>query len=399
MQKILLITRGFPIGNHEKGFLQTEYQCLKKKYDVLVLAILPQIEPLGNNTDVEVYIEEKIKTGRLLSQLKKKNVIREIFKAKHECGFIKWLYRCKAIVAYCARAENIESLINTIVEKNSVNLIYTYWCTPATVAALRIKEKNRKLKVITRFHGFDLYADRNKAEWQVLREYIASNSDGLFFACNQSKNYFIDQYHCAPDKAHVAYLGTDKREIASPQNGGTLKLISCSTTKPEKRVEMIAKVVELIGEHIDVEWLHIGGDKLQFGNLDNKKVKYCFSGQLEHDKVIKKIREYNPDLFITLSCTEGGVPVTIQETYSMGIPALGTNTGGIPEIIEQGNGILVDMTETCENIANKVINYYSQPVEIKKQFSQRAFLCWNNRFNAEINAESFMGELEIIMGK
>lgn len=396
MDNILLITRGFPIGNHEKGFLETEYVNLKSNFKMRILAILPKPEEYDFN-NIDVYIEKKASIVQAITQLKYKEVCQELIKAKKKCKLLKWLHRCKAILGYSARAESMEVIINEIVKKHNINMIYTYWCTPASLAGIRIKERKKDLKVITRFHGFDLFVERNESEWQVLREYIADNADGLFFACEQAKRYFTNTYQCDRKKIHVAYLGTEKRGYNYPKNSECLKLVSCSTTKEEKRVSMIAEVVEELNNNIEVEWLHIGGEICRYENLEGKKVKYKFLGQIDHDNITSVFRDYNPDLFITLSTTEGGVPVSIQEAYSMGIPALGTRVGGIPEIICEDNGILVDLNENSNEIAKKILNYYYLPIKEKKKYSRNAFMIWKEKFNAEDNARKFIATLRIVL--
>lgn len=397
MKNVLLITRGFPVGNHEKGFLQTEYRYLKQNFNVRILSILSKEEEISDCDDADIIVENNhISLRCILRQLISTRVIQEIIKAKRNCKFLKWFRRCKAILSYSVRSEGVEGVIERIVDTYGIDLIYTYWCTPATVAALRVKERRNHLKVITRFHGFDLYADRNKAEWQSFREYIVENSDGLFFACNEAKRYFTSLYFCG-NKANVAYLGTEERRKLCPQNRKHLKIISCSTTKPEKRVELIADVVYRLSEKISVEWIHIGGDMLQFEKLDEAKIIYSFCGQLNHQNVINKFIEYRPDLFITLSLTEGGVPVSIQEAFSMGIPAVGTCVGGIPEIITNDNGILVDVNDSADIIANKIIRYANLSNQKKQMYSEKAYLTWERKFNASTNAERFINQLNMIM--
>ena len=62
------------------------------------------------------------------------------------------------------------------------------------------------------------------------------------------------------------------------------------------------------------------------------------------------------DLFINVSESEG-IPVSIMEAMSFGIPAIATNVGGTNEIVNQKNGYLIDSESTSEEISNYINNF------------------------------------------
>lgn len=86
---------------------------------------------------------------------------------------------------------------------------------------------------------------------------------------------------------------------------------------------------------------------------------------MPHDDVERIFKSENVNLFITTSATEGGVPISLVEAFSMGIPAIGTDVGGIPEAIRDGyNGFFTKkkccrfgnfscLDEICPKIARR----------------------------------------------
>lgn len=88
--------------------------------------------------------------------------------------------------------------------------------------------------------------------------------------------------------------------------------------------------------------LHVGGnkeiDQLQQIISDNKLEGIVkFEGWVDGDK---KIDLFNKcDIFILPSYTEG-LPISILEAQSYGLFTVATNVGGIPEIVNESNGIL-----------------------------------------------------------
>lgn len=71
-----------------------------------------------------------------------------------------------------------------------------------------------------------------------------------------------------------------------------------------------------------------------------------FQGVCTHSEVIEGLK--HSDIFLNSSrvCTDGdrdGIPNTLIEAMSMGLPVVSTNVSGIPELVTSyQNGILVD---------------------------------------------------------
>lgn len=392
MKKLLLVTQGFPFGNSERGFLDTEYKYLKKRFEVYTLAI----------TDMEVLSDEhakvihdyKVSVIEFISQIKRKEVLVDIKMAAKDAGWGVILRRIKRIMSYSARAEHMQSVLERIIREKGIDVIYTYWCLPATVAACRLKDKYN-FSVVTRFHGFDLYKFREPTGWQPLRNYIANQSSLLVFACNAAKQYWLNEIVCCPEKTIVAYIGSKPCNRIALEKNDILKIVSCSNNIPLKRVSMIAHVVNLISRNIKVEWHHIGGPAERYAFLDEKNTPYYMYGTVEHSLVKDIYINVKPDIFITLTTTEGGTPVSIQEAMSMGIPALGTNVGGISELIEDGvNGFLVPVDVSETEVAKIIVEFSKYTLEARKDFSDNAYRKWKNNFNSINNSKEF---LEILL--
>ena len=71
-----------------------------------------------------------------------------------------------------------------------------------------------------------------------------------------------------------------------------------------------------------------------------------FLGRLPHEKVIEMYRDRAVDLVVMPSINDDdgqheGIPVALMEAMSYGIPVISTETGGIPELIGDGSGIMV----------------------------------------------------------
>jgi glycosyltransferase involved in cell wall biosynthesis len=106
----------------------------------------------------------------------------------------------------------------------------------------------------------------------------------------------------------------------------------------------------------------------------------------------------NPvDLFMQMSQSEGGSPVSIQEAISCGIPVIATRVGGIPEIVSDKNGLLLSENPSIQEIANAIFFLIDHPaVAFNKKSGSRQV--WQDKFNSAINFPSFVEKIKSIRG-
>ena len=93
-------------------------------------------------------------------------------------------------------------------------------------------------------------------------------------------------------------------------------------------------------------------------------------------------------MFVNLSLSEG-IPVTFMEVMSFGIPVLATNVGGVNEIINENNGVLIDKGLEAERISKIISEFWSKNEFEIQQYRVNAFNQWENKYNADHNYISF----------
>lgn len=78
----------------------------------------------------------------------------------------------------------------------------------------------------------------------------------------------------------------------------------------------------------------------------------CFAGWVSGDDKLRLLQE--ADIYVLPSYNEG-LPVSILEAMSWGVPVISTRVGGIPELINQGqDGLLIDAGD-CEGLAKAIL--------------------------------------------
>ena len=406
-KRLLLITHGYPFGESERGFLGEEAKVLADEFDLVIMA-LDNPDELIYPTDGIMHIERyryssfrKTRAYRALPHVFGLTSLREAWAMAKQNKFSNPIGNLRHILYYRFNVWEMEQQIERLVRTKKIDIVYTYWCNECTVAAVNLKRKFPHLKVVTRFHGMDLYEERTYDRWQPFRKEIARRADGLCFACTYGRDYFQKRWgtRCA-DKMHLWYLGSIDRGAVDAPVEETLRIVSCSNVIPLKRIDLIIEGLSQIPDTVQVQWHHFGAGVSQeeLENLAKEKlgsnIQWKFHGFVPNVQLTDEYRKIKPNLFITTSSTEGGAPVSIQEAFSMGIPAIGTPVGGIPDLIVDGQtGFLLPEQAAPSDVANTIVKYVTLSDEEKRNMAAAARDLWKQKFDAKENAVQFAAYL------
>lgn len=411
MKNVLLVTQGFPYGVSEQGFLPTEYRKLAEAYHLSLLAFDVTNEPnLPLAENVRHYRYTWPARASLLGaarQLKYPEVRADaalLFRSRRPF----FLRRLGRILLYSHRTEQITAQLRQIVRDDRIDIVYTYWCVQATLAAIRLKKEFPGLKVVTRFHGMDLYEEQIHEGWQPLRPFIARNCDRLIFICRTGMDYFLSHWGREwAEKAEIIHVGCRALPRAEPEYGPgkPLVLVSCSSVIPIKRVALIADSLAALPDSALAEWHHFGGGELwedakahAAALLANRPgIRYTFHGPISNEALPQAYLDAGAQLFITVSETEG-LPVSMMEAFAMGIPVAATAVGGIPEMVKEGSsGFLMPVNPAPSEVADVLEKYAAMSETEKRAMSQTAYECWTKDYDAGQNAEKLIRLLNRVM--
>lgn len=116
-------------------------------------------------------------------------------------------------------------------------------------------------------------------------------------------------------------------------------------------------------------------------------VTFEFRGNVPNDELQWFYRSNRIDCFITTSETEG-LPVSIMEAMSYGIPVIATDVGGIREMVD-GNGILLSPDPDTEEVGNALLRVMLADGTTKAMFSEQSARVWDHKFNRKNNVKQF----------
>lgn len=307
-----------------------------------------------------------------------------------------YLRHYKSFLGYLLiEAERIEPLREYISRHDLGDAIfYDYWLVDSTLALTALKRRGIVSKTIARAHGFDLYDERQFESRVPFLEYRVAHLDKVFTICLHGQDYLkarVSSY--LNKKVDMSYLGISSPFVAEPSKDklSNYTVVSCASMISIKRIDKIIDALKLVS--IDITWVHFGDgplrESLEEASLKlPSNVRAVFYGNVCNAKVLEFYSLNFVDLFISLSESEG-LPVSMMEAISFGIPILASSVNGIPEIVTEKTGVLIDksanVTEVCSVLQQVLTDNRFDRNEIRGFFQ--------SRFDASKNYESFIKKL------
>lgn len=405
-RKLFLITDFFPYGTSE-SFVMTELCYLNQWYDITVVPRYKAVgEPRALPADVKVQT-----IARHLTMWEK---------IRFSCGFVfsrrgrrewlsilrsgeKYLARFKASLKDYVSSELIwtELLENGITAQSEGTVYYSFWYTASAIALSAHRAELPGSRVVVRTHGYDLYNERCDSGRQPFKPAADEGMDRIVSCCRVGKDYYRKTFLRDDSPKHIMIpLGSEHGGVPVRQKSDALRLVSCSMAVPLKRIERIIEGLSILSD-VPVEWTHIGdGKQMSFlrsmaeEKLAGKEnIRWCFTGNLPNAEVHERYKAGRWDAFITTSTSEGS-PISIQEALSYGLPVIATAVGGIPELLENSDNILLPSEPTAQEVAAAIARIHDMKPDAYAALQTANYRRWESEYCAANNARRMMEMME-----
>jgi glycosyltransferase involved in cell wall biosynthesis len=417
MKNLVLITSHFPFGTGE-SFIGSEFPFLAHSFDRIIVISqdvkLSKTRETSDNTKIFRYNPATNISGFLrlpglilsnFSTIKKLYQEEIIFRKEtgNRLTSKNLLNLFKKIIKAIQLKEFIQKTLTNEGIKESI-VFYSYWLKTGAHAVSTLDYKG-SIK-IARAHGSDIYEEKIVSGYLPLLKHTALNLDSIFFISENGKRYFEEKVRLESPRFLVSYLGvSDPGSITAPEfSTGNYRIVSCSNMIALKRINLIIYALGKVKTEKNIEWVHFGDgvlrndlEKLAASTLKpEKRIKFRFMGQAPNNKILDFYRLNRVDLFINTSFTEG-IPVTIMEAQSFGIPVIATNTGGVKEIVAEGTGSLLPVDFEPDDLARMIESYSNLTAIETDRLRTNAMSNWNSKFNAESNYNDFIMKVNSIL--
>ena len=355
---VFLITHAYPYGDGE-AFLDAELEVLSRRFPRITCLPgratgTPRPLPPGIELDRSLAGKEARTIGKtartLAAPLRTHLALREAW----ACVRYAWRPRgMLRLLTETRRAVAARSVLGRILERpetrDSEPIVYSYWFNGHAVGAAAACRRAPRARAVARAHGMDIYEDRLRPPWIPFRTRFPAGLAAIFPVSLHGRAHLVARFPDESARITLSRLGVkDPGADAEASSDGTFRLLSCSFCVPVKRLDRLARGVALRArsDATPIEWTHLGGgpgrEELRelAGEVLPSHVTFRAPGQVSHGEVLAHYRRRPVDAFAPTSASEG-LPVSIMEALSFGVPVLATRVGGIPEIVDSSLGGLL----------------------------------------------------------
>ena len=402
-KNLILLCDNYPLSAGE-FFIDDEMRVIAPRFEKVIIytASTDTGERLNrfvpDNASVVPFSTQKLEAGKLKSVFRifKPMFLRELAFAFRKLPVRYWVSAFKIMYVDIHRATNLKNGLLRLCANSHINLndsvFYSYWHDYKALALATLRCE-RGCVCVARAHRWDVFADKNQIPYLPFKRFILMNMSKTISISKAGEEYFESYVGGCGDNVAVSFLGKiNNRQPLLTKSDDEILICSCSNLIPVKQVDRIIEVLSML-KISNLHWIHFGDGPLraELEAMAKKllpNVEYEFRGIVPNNAILDFYASQYVDLFINLSSSEG-IPVSIMEALSAGIPVVATNVGGTAEAVNDKNGFLIFSDFNSADVALTITNYLNLNPAQQQQYRQNAYIFWKDNFEAEKNYGKF----------
>lgn len=276
----------------------------------------------------------------------------------------------------------LSTLMVEIAENHGLDLIHVHYAIPhayaAYIAKQILREKNIELPTITTLHGTDITLVGKHPSYQSAVEFSINKSDVVTTVSDSLKQ---DTYKIFNIKKEIQVIPNFIDNSLYEFNCEDLRknlaqkqqkiVIHVSNLRKVKRVTDVIKIFNEIQKKVECKLIIVGeGPELEA--MNNLIHEFKLNNKV---RILGKVKDLNKilcisDLFLLPSSKES-FGLAALEAMAAGVPVVSSNTGGIPEVNQEGvTGFLRNIGD-IEGMSQAAIELLSDDERLS-QFKQNA---------------------------
>jgi len=351
--ELVLLTIAYPFGNKVETFLEAEIEVLAERFRrvyVLPSHREPGTRPLPANAElVEMDWLERPAGEAPLGALASRRAGRALaWTLRAGADPRPYLRAPRAYLGNLARnVGKARSLARFVAERGLGSAIfYDYWFENSTLALALLRAERTVGTAACRVHGFDLYDERWEAGTVPFREAKARGLDAVFAVSANGAEYLERRLPRLGDKVSVQRLGVRDpgRPCPPPRSGEPPLVLTCAGLTASKRVDLVPEVLAALDRPL--RWVHLGDGAERArvaaaaSRLLDNRVEWELRGHVDNSAVLDFYAGNHVGALLSLSSSEG-LPVSMMEAQSYGVPVVARGVGGVAEIVNDATGVLL----------------------------------------------------------
>ena len=282
--------------------------------------------------------------------------------------------------------------IAQVIEEEELDLLHVHYAVPHAISAALAKDMaNSDIGVITTLHGTDVTILGHDPALKNTVRYGIDKSDFTTAVSESLRQETLSLI--GPEKEIITIYNFIDEEKYRPVDPGSLKsdlgikeeekvIIHISNFRPVKRISDIIDSFKIIRQDIDSKLLLVGMGPEKLEMMEKAKKE-----GLEKDIIFTGKRDDLPELLaisdiMFLLSEKEAFGLVLLEGLACGVPAIATDIGGIPEVIEDGvNGFLVELGDV-DTAAEKAKLLLEDPI-MYESFQKNAIQTASHKFNSD----------------
>lgn len=162
--------------------------------------------------------------------------------------------------------------------------------------------------------------------------------------------------------------------------------MTCAYIRKVKRLYLLPEILKSFD--LNLTWTHIGEgeDYEDLKNMCNglpANIKVNFLGNKTESQISELYKNTSFTCIVSLSSSEG-LPLSMMEAISFGIPIIATDVGGCSEIVTEKTGLLIHKEFNKNDFIESLKNFIKSELNSSNgRFAVKSF--WNDQFSAENN--------------
>ena len=393
---LYLFTQKFPFKGGET-FLETEILYLSAAFNKIVVFPAEQGQEYYAALPINVEVSQpKFQSSARIRNILKSNFLiltgyyfRAIIFSHDRWKYLsQFRFNFNRILGLFSRAGD---LFKHIENNNSDTVYYSYWFNDwASILAI-CRRKGLMGRFIVRAHGYDYDVLQNGRGYFPFRESEMSEFDHIVQISEYGLLKMQKQYPRAKNLMLQKLGVMDNGLNPISEKGAKYRIVSCSNFVKLKRLPLMIDILSAL--ELDYKWVHFGWGEgaeevVELANQKLKSGSFDFRGLTPNAEILRYYRENPVDLVINVSELEG-IPVSLMEAISSGIPVAGCNVCGVPELVCDETGILLPANPEPEITAVLLKQFLTERSRNAK-FRQGIKTFWSAHFNAEKNYKMFI---------
>lgn len=219
---------------------------------------------------------------------------------------------------------------------------------------------DKQCKVVNHIHGLGSWIKKRHI---ILDRSLIKFVDKIIVISNTSKELRLKREKYPSKKLEVIYNSVDTNNYTTKKSNPENGTIVFGTASRLVQLKQVDKLLNLFKELIKLDKnivLKIAGTGPEEEKLKELTIQLSIENNVFFlGNVTEMPPFYNSiDVFILYSKTED-MPLTIVEAFSSGLPVIAPNIGGIPELINNNDGLLLNQDASVASQVLEILEFLS----------------------------------------